>query len=570
MVKAGVYYATYGHWTLSLLNAGYEVAWHVQPDIKDPRWKDKTAELILQANFPKISTSIGENVDIICGSPPCIGFSQGNPKSSPTHWANKNFVNCFNKIAELEPKYFLIEMVPPIFTKGKEVLKEALTKVKAYNIHYKIFEVKDYGSPAKRSRVYFYGIKNKHDFNPLDRLPFKKPLPLKKILDPLKEKFDNYKPDNYLLQSIYRKDGTLIKGPFSVIEKGNRVLDPNGHMFTITSRAYRDTIHYSTKRLLAIPEVSALMGFPPTYRFMTRNISKMCNIIASGVDIRFTSYLLKYLKAPKEFKKYKLVVDLRLKANIDKSKLVKKTKQIINTSELGKIIEKIGVGRGVIHRDYMAHCLRWTFVKKMTKRGMNILDLGCGRGMLLKLLYSSKLKPNLYVGLDIRKHAIEEVMSFKTNFPVIGIVNDIRTGIIGHVGGDFNEEFDLVVCFEVIEHFEPKYLSHVLKEIYRVLKPKGYLLLSTPNYDGIHHAKNHIHEYTQNELFEYLNMFFTIERSHGTFASQKDIKPFLSSCEEQVWLKLKAWFDPDVLSIIFASLHPSQSRNILWVCRKGE
>lgn len=246
-----------------------------------------------------------------------------------------------------------------------------------------------------------------------------------------------------------------------------------------------------------------------------------------------------------------------------------------DTSELSLPMEK-ALSRQVVHRDYLAHCLRYSFFLRMVKRGINILDIGAGRGNILKGLYSNKLKPNLYVALDVKQKKIEKLMNFKTNFPVVGIVGDIRKHKIQWI--DYKKKefaksdniFDLVACFEVIEHFEPKYLPHVLKEIYRVLKPGGYLLLSTPNYDGVHHAKNHVYEYKEEELSYCLNQLFWIERKHGTFASQKDIKPFLSSCEEQVWHKLKAWFSSDVLSIIFASLHPSQSRNILWVCRKGK
>jgi len=39
--------------------------------------------------------------------------------------------------------------------------------------------------------------------------------------------------------------------------------------------------------------------------------------------------------------------------------------------------------------------------------------------------------------------------------------------------------FDAVTAFELIEHlFDP---DHFLKEVYRVLKPEGTFVLSTPN-----------------------------------------------------------------------------------------
>ncbi|MDD5751504.1 MAG: methyltransferase domain-containing protein, partial [Candidatus Peribacteraceae bacterium] len=44
---------------------------------------------------------------------------------------------------------------------------------------------------------------------------------------------------------------------------------------------------------------------------------------------------------------------------------------------------------------------------------------------------------------------------------------------------DFSEEFDVVVCFETIEHV-PQY-REALAHLFRALKPGGVLLLSTPN-----------------------------------------------------------------------------------------
>jgi 2-polyprenyl-3-methyl-5-hydroxy-6-metoxy-1,4-benzoquinol methylase len=224
--------------------------------------------------------------------------------------------------------------------------------------------------------------------------------------------------------------------------------------------------------------------------------------------------------------------------------------------------------RGLIHRDYIAHCLRWNHVLKFARRGDSILDLGCGDGMLAQILFVNKFRPKQYVGLDVRKTAIEKLMSRKVNFPVTGIVNDIRIGSIGDAASDFLEKFDVVVCFEIIEHFEDKYLDHVLQEIYRVLKPSGYLLLSTPNYDGVHKARNHVHEYYEVELGMHLEKVFSSIWKIGTFASQKDILSVLTWSERELFDNLSKWFDSNVLSVIFASLHPSQSRNILWVCRK--
>jgi len=176
-------------------------------------------------------------------------------------------------------------------------------------------------------------------------------------------------------------------------------------------------------------------------------------------------------------------------------------------------------------------------------------------------------KPERYTGLDIRKTALEKMMDRKTNFFKEPYYTDIR---YMSLPDNWYHYYDLVVCYEVIEHFEVCYIDHVLAQIKNVLKPGGKLLLSTPNYDGVHKAKNHIHEYREGELEGFLSRYFEIERKVGTFASQKDIVSVMGGYEKLLFEQLKTWFDSTILSIIFASLHPSQSRNILWVCKKSK
>lgn len=75
-----------------------------------------------------------------------------------------------------------------------------------------------------------------------------------------------------------------------------------------------------------------------------------------------------------------------------------------------------------------------------------------------------------------------------------------------------NECFDFVFSMEVIEHVYEyeKYLS----EIKRVLKPSGFLILSTPNRDifsaGCEKSPNifHINEFTRDELDTLLKKYF--------------------------------------------------------------
>jgi len=45
-----------------------------------------------------------------------------------------------------------------------------------------------------------------------------------------------------------------------------------------------------------------------------------------------------------------------------------------------------------------------------------------------------------------------------------------------------NESFDLVTSIELIEHLSSQHATQTIKEAYRVLKPNGKLIVTTPNY----------------------------------------------------------------------------------------
>lgn len=267
----------------------------------------------------------------------------------------------------------------------------------------------------------------------------------------------------------------------------------------------------------------------------------------------------------------------------------------------GKTIDKTHLSidnaeeRGFIHRDYIAHCHRWSHVvkyllQKHRYKGATILDIGCGKEVpLAKLLYSNKMTAiDAYIGVDVNKLDPDfNFGSMADNIQLCGKQDICNLKLSRSNNPDSPEPFcefpgeyafnrpTVITCFEVLEHVEPEHTRRILQKIREVLAPGGRAFISTPCFNG-KAAANHVNEITYEALGTLIqNLGFGIEGVYGTFASQTDIEPAIARASmggtshdldfAKVYELLKEYYDSNVLSTIFAPLFPEHSRNALWV-----
>lgn len=105
---------------------------------------------------------------------------------------------------------------------------------------------------------------------------------------------------------------------------------------------------------------------------------------------------------------------------------------------------------------------------------VRLLDFGCGDGKYFVHLTKAGLSPDHLHGLEVAQRRIERCHA-------IGWQN-ARLLVAGAALPYDDSSFDIVNCMEVIEHIPAAQGAATVRELRRVLRPDGVLLISTPNY----------------------------------------------------------------------------------------
>jgi len=134
--------------------------------------------------------------------------------------------------------------------------------------------------------------------------------------------------------------------------------------------------------------------------------------------------------------------------------------------------------RGDYHRTpdptwdyYPTYIAKLTAVRKWLEAlpaGTRVLDAGCGEGVLVDE-FSDRLDIE---GVD-QHYSSDRVRA--------GSITSLPYG---------NDSFDRALCLDVLEHLTFEEQPRALAELYRVLKPGGYLLVSVPN---LAHLQSRVH-----------------------------------------------------------------------------
>ena len=143
---------------------------------------NKDAIDTFQYNFPSAKTFCGdisnieikqqvielakkEKIDVVIGGPPCQGFSLKGKKLGMDDPRNFLFLEYFDIVSKILPKFFVIENVKNLVSAcNGYFIKQILERFGAlgYNISYDVLNAYDYGTPQKRERVIIIGMLNEN------------------------------------------------------------------------------------------------------------------------------------------------------------------------------------------------------------------------------------------------------------------------------------------------------------------------------------------------------------------------------------------------------------------------
>lgn len=123
------------------------------------------------------------------------------------------------------------------------------------------------------------------------------------------------------------------------------------------------------------------------------------------------------------------------------------------------------------------------------KNCQKILDVGCGTGQFIKNA------PDKIIGLDSNQQTLKKCQN-KGYKVKLGSATKLPFK---------TSSFNGLHCSHVIEHLQPKQVYRFLKEVARVLKPKGIFVLRSPLlWSGFYNNLTHLKPYPPKAITRYL------------------------------------------------------------------
>lgn len=221
--------------------------------------------------------------------------------------------------------------------------------------------------------------------------------------------------------------------------------------------------------------------------------------------------------------------------------------------------------------NYIQH--HW--IVKLCKPGYHVLDMCCGRGLLLPMLRYQRKEIASYTGVDLAtnnatflRHRVTDGKPIESDyypFPV----HFLESNVAEMAGKLSPQLFDLIVYTSSIEHMQKETGQRSLDQAYSVSRPGTQLIITCPNtpedqdgYDTQYAA--HVYEWKRSELIQGLTRAgFEIVREWGILIDRATLK----AGAERLGITpiidtLQALIPSEWLLPVMAPLFPEQCKEI--------
>jgi SAM-dependent methyltransferase len=212
--------------------------------------------------------------------------------------------------------------------------------------------------------------------------------------------------------------------------------------------------------------------------------------------------------------------------------------------------------------------------------GARLLDVCCGRGLLLPLLRYHAKDLGSYTGLDIEPSnatwqtrrvtdnkpvEAESYYPFATEF-VAGDVADADTLLTDRPA------FDLIAYTASIEHMHPDHGERSLHALRRVIAPSGLMVLTAPNtpedQDGYDTARRaHVYEWKLTELRSALSAAeWDVLDVWGLDIGVLTLSKLMTDANGRLLARLRKFIPPEWLGPLLAAPFPEESSEVGLLC----
>jgi len=327
-------------------------------------------------------------------------------------------------------------------------------------------------------------------------------------------------------------------------------------------------------RNFKIVELGSPDKWPWVYEGSDREEKKKCSPTREE-SLQYLQDRLKELREPNK-------IVLKVEEDMDPSQILCTTYQMRNFYR--QMAD--GLFSNLDIMNYMQH----QHILKYMRKGSKVLDVCCGRSLMLPLMRWHKKNIHSYTGVDISEKNIREAKRWSGikkvedkegyyPFPVNYVLANVAE-MAKHLSEDV--QFDVIIYTSSIEHMQREAGAQSLRECYKLLTSGGTLFISCPNtvekkdpYDTQYAA--HLYEWDVKELTKELDeVGFEIKEKFGLVMKKRKLDKFFEGQDRDgggvnwslVYQVMKNYMPTAWLCAVMAIPFPHAADEVALVCTK--